>query len=303
MLAPWKVNLQAWPCFPELWADGQNDLGWPKSELTLPSDSAPAWTRVTWSHRICLETPQFVPEHSGPWRRAVSWPRRHLGGLWYWHRGQRGQGCHWCLTTHQTAPQGRTCESLSHVRRFAALWTVACQARHGISQTRILERLAISFFEGSSRSRDGNRPGNRIPPRDQAQNVSGAEAETLLWNLTLTRRGRLLASDWHIAINGRWGVTMWWLSGQSLADDSGEGRSWILSPASDRKVTGPGHCGTWPSGAAPTLAVSTACVMPYEPIHSLKGFLLVSERQGKLGDDNPTVGDRTGFVGKMFMEP
>ena len=51
---------------------------------------------------------------------------------------------------------------------------------HGISQTRILERVAISFFEGSSRSRDGNRPGNRTPPRDQAQNVSGAEAEKLL---------------------------------------------------------------------------------------------------------------------------
>lgn len=43
--------------------------------------------------------------------------------------------------------------------------------------------------------------------------------------------------------------------------------------------------------------------MPYEPIHSLKGFLLVFERQGKLGDDNPTVGGRNWFVGKMFMEP
>ena len=43
--------------------------------------------------------------------------------------------------------------------------------------------------------------------------------------------------------------------------------------------------------------------MPYEPIHSVKGFLLVFERQGKLGDDNPTVGDRNWSVGKMFMEP
>ena len=40
---------------------------------------------------------------------------------------------------------------LSHVRLFATLWTAACQVplSMGVSQARILERVAISSFRGS----------------------------------------------------------------------------------------------------------------------------------------------------------
>ena len=45
---------------------------------------------------------------------------------------------------------------LSHVQLFVTLWTVAHQATLsiGILQARILERVAISFSRGSSRSKD-----------------------------------------------------------------------------------------------------------------------------------------------------
>ena len=48
------------------------------------------------------------------------------------------------------------CMSLSHVWLFATPWTIAHEALsvHGISQTRILERVAISFSSGSSWPRD-----------------------------------------------------------------------------------------------------------------------------------------------------
>ena len=46
--------------------------------------------------------------------------------------------------------------SLSGVRLFVTLWTVACQTSlfHGISQARTLERVAISFSRGSSQPKD-----------------------------------------------------------------------------------------------------------------------------------------------------
>ena len=45
---------------------------------------------------------------------------------------------------------------LSHVQLFVTLWTVAHQATLsiGILQARILERVAISFSRGFSRSKD-----------------------------------------------------------------------------------------------------------------------------------------------------
>ena len=45
---------------------------------------------------------------------------------------------------------------LSHVWLFATLWTIAHQASliHGISQSRILEWVAISYSRGSSQPRD-----------------------------------------------------------------------------------------------------------------------------------------------------
>ena len=92
-----------------------------------------------------------------------------------------------------------------------------------------------------------------------------------------------------------WPVLGRWFWGQGGAGSS-------LPEVTARSLE-PGHCRSWPSSAAPTLAISTACATPYEPIHSLKGFLLVFERQGKRGDDNPTVGVRNWFIGKMFMEP
>ena len=47
-------------------------------------------------------------------------------------------------------------KSLSRVRLFATLWTVALQAlpSNGILQARILEWVAISFSRGSSQPRD-----------------------------------------------------------------------------------------------------------------------------------------------------
>ena len=47
-------------------------------------------------------------------------------------------------------------KSLSRVRLFATLWTLAYQASsvHGILQARILEWVAISFSRGSSQPRD-----------------------------------------------------------------------------------------------------------------------------------------------------
>ena len=50
-------------------------------------------------------------------------------------------------------------QSLSHVQLFAAPWIAARQASLsiGISQARILERVAISFSRGSSRPRDWTR--------------------------------------------------------------------------------------------------------------------------------------------------
>ena len=45
------------------------------------------------------------------------------------------------------------CAVLSHVQLFVIPWTARSSA-HGISQARILERVAISFRKGSSRPRD-----------------------------------------------------------------------------------------------------------------------------------------------------
>ena len=48
---------------------------------------------------------------------------------------------------------------LSHVRLFATLWTIACQAPLSMefSQARILKWVAISFSRGSSRPRGRTR--------------------------------------------------------------------------------------------------------------------------------------------------
>ena len=53
-----------------------------------------------------------------------------------------------------TFPSGVHAQSLSHVWLFETLWTIACQTVHGISQTRIMEWVAIPCARASFWSRD-----------------------------------------------------------------------------------------------------------------------------------------------------
>ena len=104
----------------------------------------------------------------------------------------------WVAIPFSNAWKGKVkVKSLSHVRLFATLWTVAYQASsvHGIFQARVLEWVAISFISNAgdlgsipgSRRSPGNGNGNLLQysclenPMDRGASLAIVHGITMSW--------------------------------------------------------------------------------------------------------------------------